>query len=96
LIGAANRDPDYVEEPDRFLVTRRPDRPSLGFGLGRRYCPGAALARLQAEVLFPRLLRRFPGLRLAGPPTYRAPGTMLRGLETLPVVLEEPCASSSR
>jgi cytochrome P450/pimeloyl-ACP methyl ester carboxylesterase len=96
LIGAANRDPDYVDDPDRFLVTRKPTRPSLAFGLGRRYCPGAALARLQAEVLFPRLLRRFPGLRPAGPPTYRAPGTMLRGLETLPVVLEEPCASSSR
>jgi cytochrome P450/pimeloyl-ACP methyl ester carboxylesterase len=96
LIGAANRDPDYVDQPDHFLVTRKPTRPSLAFGLGRRYCPGAALARLQAEVLFPRLLRRFPGLRPAGPPTYRAPGTMLRGLETLPVVLEEPCASSSR
>jgi cytochrome P450/pimeloyl-ACP methyl ester carboxylesterase len=96
LLGAANRDPDYVEDPDRFLVTRQPSRPSLAFGLGRRYCPGAALARLQAEVLLPRLLRRFPGLRPAGPPTYRAPGTMLRGLETFPLVLEEPCASSSR
>jgi cytochrome P450 len=94
LIAAANRDPDYVPIPDRFDVTRRPDGPSLAFGLGRRYCPGAALARLQAEVLFPRLLRRFPGLRPAGPPEYRAPGTMLRGLEHLPVVLEQPCAFS--
>ncbi len=87
MIGAANRDPAYVTDPDRFLVTRQPTGPSLAFGLGRRYCPGAALARMQAQVLFPRLLQRFPGLRLGGDPQFRAPGTMLRGLENLPVVL---------
>jgi cytochrome P450 len=45
---------------------------------------------MQGEVVFPRLLRRFPGLRLAGPPdppVYRAPGSTLRGLESLPLVL---------
>jgi cytochrome P450/pimeloyl-ACP methyl ester carboxylesterase len=87
MVAAANRDPAYVTDPDRFLVTRRPTRPSLAFGLGRRYCPGAAAGRMQAQVLFPRLLRRFPGLGIAGQPTYRSPGTMLRGLEDLPVAL---------
>jgi cytochrome P450 len=43
---------------------------------------------MQGEVLFPRLLRRFPGLRLAGPPVYRSPGSTLRGLESLPLHLE--------
>ncbi|HEV2257931.1 MAG TPA: hypothetical protein VGS06_32750 [Streptosporangiaceae bacterium] len=33
-------------------------------------------------------LRRFPGLRLAGPPVYRAPGSTLRGLESLLLYLE--------
>src|SRR5690348_13742007 len=39
---------------------------------------------MQGEALFPRLLRRFPRMRLAGPPVYRAPGSTLRGLESLP------------
>ncbi|WP_432991280.1 alpha/beta fold hydrolase [Dactylosporangium sp. CA-233914] len=87
LIGAANRDPAYVAEPDRFDVLRRPARASLSFGAGRHFCPGAALARMHAQVLFPRLLRRFPTLRIAGAVRYRAPGTMLRGIEDLPVAL---------
>ncbi len=45
---------------------------------------------MQGEVVFPRLLRRFPGLRLAGPfepAACRAPGSTLRGLESLPLIL---------
>jgi cytochrome P450 len=87
LVGAANRDPAYTLDPERFDVLRRPSRPSLSFGAGRHFCPGAALARLHAEVLFPRLLRRFPTLRIAGPARFRGPGTMLRGIEDLPVAL---------
>ena len=44
-------------------------------------------ALLQGEVLFPRLLRRYPGMALAGEPVYRSPGSTLRGLEHLPVYL---------
>jgi len=43
---------------------------------------------MQGEALIPRLLRRFPRMRLAGPPVYRAPGSTLRGLESLPLYLE--------
>jgi cytochrome P450 len=86
LIAAANRDPAQVKEPEVFDVTRD-QVPSLSFGAGPHYCLGAYLAGLQGEVLFPRLLRRFPGLRLAGPPVYRSPGSTLRGLEHLPLYL---------
>jgi cytochrome P450 len=90
LVGAANRDPAQVKEPEVFDVTREKVS-SLSFGAGPHYCLGAYLAGMQGEVLFPRLLRRFPGLRLAGPvhpPVYRAPGSTLRGLESLPLYLE--------
>lgn len=87
LLGAANRDPAKVKEPEVFDVTRE-QASSLSFGAGPHYCLGAYLAGMQGEVLFPRLLRRFPGLRLAGPPVYRAPGSTLRGLESLPLYLE--------
>ncbi len=87
LIAAANRDPAQVEQPETFDVTRE-QVSSLSFGAGPHYCLGAYLAALQGEVLFPRLLRRFPGLRLAGPPVYRSPGSTLRGLESLPLYLD--------
>ncbi|MGH3255532.1 MAG: cytochrome P450 [Streptosporangiaceae bacterium] len=86
LIAAANRDPAQVKEPEAFDVTRD-QVPTLSFGAGPHYCLGAHLAGLQGEVLFPRLLRRYPGLRLAGEPVYRAPGSTLRGLDHLPVYL---------
>jgi cytochrome P450 len=87
LLGAANRDPAQVKEPEVFDVTREKTS-SLSFGAGPHYCLGAYLAGMQGEVLFPRLVRRFPGLRLAGPPVYRSPGSTLRGLESLPLYLE--------
>jgi cytochrome P450/pimeloyl-ACP methyl ester carboxylesterase len=89
ILGAANRDPAFTPDPDEFRVARRTTRPPLSFGAGRHYCPGSALARTHAQVLFPMLLRRFPGLRLAGPPRFRSPGTMLRGIEDLPVTLDD-------
>jgi cytochrome P450 len=87
LVAAANRDPAQVNKPDAFDVTRE-QVPSLSFGAGPHYCLGAHLAGLQGEVLFPRLLRRFPGLRQAGEAVYRAPGSTLRGLDRLPLQLE--------
>ena len=92
LIGAANRDPAQVKEPELFDVTREKG-PSLSFGAGPHYCLGAYLALLQGEVLFPRLLRAFPSARLAGaadPAVYRSPGSTLRGLDRLPVHLGPP------
>ena len=71
----------------------REDVPSLTFGAGAHYCLGAYLAGMQGEVLFPRLLRTFPELRLAEAPdlpVYRSPGSTLRGLDRLPVHLGTP------
>jgi cytochrome P450 len=86
LVGAANRDPEHVSHPDRLDLTRASPRP-LSFGGGPHYCVGAFLARLEAQILLPRLLERFPALRLAGTPKFRAPGVTLRGLEHLPVAV---------
>lgn len=97
LIGAANRDPAQFKEPEVFDVTRERAR-SLTFGAGPHYCLGAYLAGMQGEVLFPRLLGAFPGLRLTGPPdqpVYRSPGTTLRGLDRLPVHLGRPSRTDS-
>jgi cytochrome P450 len=85
LLGAGNRDPRRFTGPDRFDPLR-PDGATLSFGAGAHFCLGAALARLEGAIAFPRLLRRFPRLAAAGEPARRT-GLVLRGFETLPVTL---------
>lgn len=87
LLGSANRDPEVAEEPDRLDLTRKP-APNLAFAAGPHSCVGARLARMEAEVMLPMLLRRFPRMRLAATPRNRYPGTVLRGVDRLPVVLD--------
>jgi cytochrome P450 len=49
------------------------------------YCLGAALARLEGEVVFPALFTRYPALRVeVDQPVYRE-HRILRGLAELPV-----------
>jgi cytochrome P450 len=62
----ADRDATVHPDPDTFDIRRTPN-PHLAFGYGHHYCMGAPLARVQLEVLFSRLLARFPGLRPAVP-----------------------------
>ncbi len=64
MIGAANRDPDQFDDPDRIDITRSPNR-HVTLGHGVHYCLGAALARLELRVALASFLERFPDYRLA-------------------------------
>lgn len=96
LYGAANRDPERFEDPDRFDPDRfapdrfAPDRPARGhlaFGWGVHYCVGAYLAQSELRVLVEELgaYRLLP----AGEPEVAPPsasGAFL-GMRRLPVRL---------
>ncbi|HLX50140.1 MAG TPA: cytochrome P450 [Streptosporangiaceae bacterium] len=85
VLGAGNRDPRRFADPDRFDPMRT-DGGSLSFGGGAHFCIGAALARLEGAVAFPRLLNRFPKIAMAGEPVRRD-RFVLRGFDELPVTV---------
>ncbi len=86
IFGAANRDPAVFPDPHRFDIGRSPNS-HLAFGAGIHYCLGAPLARLELQIAFATLLRRFPRMQLAGPPPIFRPKYVIRGLESLNVTL---------
>ena len=83
---SAHHDPAQFPEPERFDITRTPNR-HLGFGLGIHFCLGAPLARMEAAVALGLLARRSPDLCFAeDPSTFRwRDGVFVHGLERLPV-----------
>ena len=84
LLGAANRDPDVFEDPDRLDVGRSQGS-HLSFGRGIHHCLGAPLARLEGRIVLEMLLERFSQMDLlAGRPRFRE-GIVLRGLQSLMV-----------
>ncbi len=84
LLGSANRDPAQYDDPDLFDIHRESIR-HLAFGRGLHVCVGSALGRLEAQVVVPAVLRRFPDLQLVDErPTWR-PSFVVRQLAILPV-----------
>jgi cytochrome P450 len=83
VIGAANRDPANVEDPETFNI-RRTKIDHLSFGYGIHFCLGAALARMEARVVLETLLKHMPDARLASDSMrwqervqFRGPGRLL-------------------
>ena len=87
VLAGANRDPRVFEDPDAFSIRRENARRNIAFGYGAHHCIGAQLARLEAEIVWHELLKRYPDVdawQLTGTPRLR-PGKTIKGLEHLPV-----------
>ena len=80
---SANRDEEVFPDADRFDVRRTPND-HLSFGFGPHFCLGAALAHLEARVMFEELFQRLPDIALAGPPE-RLRANHIHGIKHLPV-----------
>ena len=83
LLAAANRDATRFTAPDTLDVARGPRH--LAFGAGIHRCPGATLARLEIQIAFAEVVRRFPTLRRAGESPQWIPNVTFRGHASLPV-----------
>jgi len=82
-LGAANRDPEVFEEPDKLDVRRKNVKP-LSFGGGIHTCLGAQLARIEGEIGFTTLLRRVPNMQLETLAPVWTQNTTIRSLASLP------------
>ncbi len=87
VLASANRDPEMFPDPDTFDIHRKVSR-QAAFGLGAHFCLGAPLGRLEMEVAFTELVRRFEGGEVV-PRGYEPGGTLfLRGPKRLVMRLE--------
>ncbi len=77
-IPGANADGRDEFDPDRELGSH------LAFGHGLHRCVGGELARLELQIAFPALARRFPTLSAAGAPVYRE-SSIVFGVDSMPV-----------
>jgi cytochrome P450 len=90
MLGAANRDENRYDNPDRFDIFRKARTP-ISWGYGAHVCLGMHLARLEMRVAVNLLLDRLDNLRLdpdADDPHIR--GQAFRSPTSLPVLFDVP------
>ncbi|MBK1658308.1 cytochrome P450 [Paracraurococcus ruber] len=81
---SGNRDPEAIEEPERFIIDRKRPRQHLSFGFGIHRCVGNRLAELQLKILWEEILRRFERIEVVGEPR-RVFSSFVNGIAELPV-----------
>jgi hypothetical protein len=88
VLASANRDPEQLPDPDRFDITRElTPQQHTAFALGAHYCLGAPLARLEGEIAFSTLFKRFDTFVLATDKPVYKPMVIARALDHLPIVM---------
>ena len=83
LLGAANRDPQMFEQPNRVNWNRPNSARHLALAAGPHYCLGASLAKLEIAEVFLALAMRFPDLQVVETQPPYKPNMVLRGPERL-------------
>jgi cytochrome P450 len=85
LYASGNRDERaFGPTANAFDMRRDVNPPHLAFGFGEHLCLGAALARMEARILFEELLARHPNYVVAGEPEWVA-SSLVRGMHAMPL-----------
>jgi cytochrome P450 len=82
LWGAANRDPVQFDKPEEFRLDRAMGKGHITFGKGAHFCVGAALARMEAQIVMRMLLDRTSWIEAADVGLW-LPSILVRRLERL-------------
>lgn len=80
---SANRDEDVFVEPDKFDITRKPNK-HISFGYGPHMCLGQHVAKLEMRVLFEELIPRLKSVEIVEEPKL-AQANFVGGLRNLKV-----------
>jgi hypothetical protein len=83
LAGSANRDDRVFPDPDRYDLDRDTTG-ILSFGMGRHFCLGAALARLEGRVVLEELAARIADYDVDPAGCSRVHSVNVRGFAALP------------
>jgi len=84
VLAAANRDPERFTDPDDFDIRRGNNR-HLAFSTGIHVCPGAAMARLEGQIVLRTFVESFEHFELLDDTLVYVPHLMLRGPQSLRV-----------
>jgi cytochrome P450 len=85
LYASGNRDERaFGPTANVFDIRRDTNPPHLAFGFGEHLCLGAALARMEARILFEEMLARHPEYVVSGEPEWVA-SSLVRGMHTMPL-----------
>jgi len=87
LAGSANRDPRAFPAADAYDLDR--DTSGLAsFGIGRHFCLGAALARLEARIALQELVQRVDDYEVDADAARRVHSVNVRGFASLPTTVK--------
>ena len=82
--GAANRDPDVFEDPDKFNILRDNADKHLAFGIGRHTCIGKPVALMQLQEFYSQFLTRFQDFKMNGDWKV-APNNFVHAIQEMPI-----------
>lgn len=82
--ASANWDTEVFDHPERFDLSRDPNRHVSFGGGGIHHCLGNQLARQQLRAIWRELLTRLPDIEVCGDPSYTV-STFFHGVNHLPV-----------
>ena len=85
---SGNRDSDYIENADKFIIDRPNPRAHTAFGYGIHRCVGNRLAEMQLRVMWEEINKRFSKVEVTGDVSL-VHSNFIHGISELPVTLRE-------